>query len=76
MIELCLSLCPTDFEHTVIDSGHVWACDRITSIEETSKVKDSLTRKLAGYRNWRQWWCKKEENKGLRKRKMRQKSYI
>ena len=32
MIELCLSLCPTDFEHTVIDSGHVWACDRITSI--------------------------------------------
>ena len=28
MIELCLSLCPTDFEHTVIDSGHVWqACE-------------------------------------------------
>ena len=26
-------------------------------IEETSKEKHSLTRKLVGYRNWRQWWC-------------------
>ena len=24
---------------------------------ETSKEKHSLTRKLVGYRNWRQWWC-------------------
>ena len=23
----------------------------------TSKEKHSLTRKLVGYRNWRQWWC-------------------
>ena len=29
--------------------------------------KHSLTRKLVGYRNWRQWWCKKEGNKDLRK---------
>ena len=33
----------------------------------TSKEKHSLTRKLVGYRNWRQWWCKKEGNKVLRK---------
>ena len=31
-----------------------------TKIEETSKEKHSLTRKLVGYRNWRQRWCKKE----------------
>ena len=31
------------------------------------KEKHSLTRKLVGYRNWRQWWCKKEGNKVLRK---------
>ena len=36
-------------------------------IEETSKEKHSLSRKLVGYRNWRQWWCKKEGNKVLRK---------
>ena len=36
-------------------------------IEETSKEKYSLTKKLVGYRNWRQRWCKKEENKVLRK---------
>ena len=36
-------------------------------IEETSKEKHSLTRKLVEYRNWRQWWCKKEGNKILRK---------
>ena len=35
----------------------------------TSKEKHFLTRKLVGYRNWRQWWCKKEENKGLGKEK-------
>ena len=29
----------------------------IKKIEETSKEKHSLTRKLVGYRNWRQWWC-------------------
>ena len=33
----------------------------------TSKEKHSLTRKLVGHRNWRQWWCKKEGNKVLRK---------
>ena len=33
----------------------------------TSKEKHSLTRKLVGYRNWRQRWCKKEGNKVLRK---------
>ena len=33
----------------------------------TSKEKYSLTRKLVGYWNWRQWWCKKEGNKVLRK---------
>ena len=42
----------------------------------TSKEKHSLTRKLVGYRNWRQWHCKKKGNKVLRKRVMRQKSYI
>ena len=36
-------------------------------IEETSKEKHSLTRKLVGYRNWKQWWCKIEGNKVLRK---------
>ena len=36
-------------------------------IEETSKEKHSLTRKLVGYRNWRQRWRKKEGNKVLRK---------
>ena len=38
-------------------------------IEETSKEKHSLMRKLVGYRNWRQWWCKKVEKKGLGKEK-------
>ena len=33
----------------------------------TSNEKHSLTRKLVGYRNWRQWWCKKERNTVLRK---------
>ena len=33
---------------------------------DTSKEKHSLTRKLMGYRNWRQRWCKKEGNKVLR----------
>ena len=37
-------------------------------IDETSKEKHSLTRKLVGCRNWRQWWCKKEGNKVLRNR--------
>ena len=36
-------------------------------IEETSKEKHSLTRKLVGYRNRRQTWCKKEGNKVLGK---------
>ena len=36
-------------------------------IEKTSKEKHSLTRKLVGYRNWRQRWCKKKGNKVLRK---------
>ena len=36
-------------------------------IEETSKEKHSLTRKLVGYRNWRQRWCKNEGNKVLGK---------
>ena len=31
----------------------------------TSKEKHSLTRKLVGYRNWRQRWCKKEGNKKI-----------
>ena len=35
----------------------------------TSKEKHSLTRKLVGYRNWRQRWCKKEGNKVLGKDK-------
>ena len=33
----------------------------------SSKEKHSLTRKLVGYRNWRQKWCKMEGNKVLRK---------
>ena len=33
----------------------------------TSKEKHSQTRKLVGYRNWRQRWCKKEGNKVWRK---------
>ena len=35
----------------------------------TCKEKHSLTRKLVGYRNWRQRWCKKEGNKVLGKEK-------
>ena len=31
----------------------------------TSKEKHSLTRKLVGYRNWRQRWCKKKGNNVL-----------
>ena len=38
-------------------------------IEETSEEKHSLTRNLVGYRNYRQRWCKKEENKCLGKDK-------
>ena len=38
-------------------------------IEETSKEKHSLTRKVVRYRNWRQWWCKKDGNKVLGKEK-------
>ena len=38
-------------------------------IEETSKEKHSLTRKLVGYRKWRQRWCKKEGNEVLGKEK-------
>ena len=37
-------------------------------IEKTSKEKH-LTRKLVGYRNWRQRWCKKEGNKVFGKQK-------
>ena len=35
----------------------------------SSKEKHSLTRKLVGYMNWRQGWCKKEGNKVLGKDK-------
>ena len=35
----------------------------------TSKEKHSLTRKLVGYRDWTQRWCKKEVNKVLGKEK-------
>ena len=35
--------------------------------KKTSKEKHSLTRKLVGYRNWRQRGCIKEGNKVLRK---------
>ena len=35
----------------------------------TSKEKHSLTRKLMGYKNWRQRWCQKDGNKVLRKGK-------
>ena len=38
----------------------------------TSKEYHSLTRTLVGYRNRRQWWCKKEGNNVLGK----DKSYI
>ena len=38
-------------------------------IEETSKEKHSLMRKLVGYRNWRQRWCKKDGNKVVGKEK-------
>jgi hypothetical protein len=51
------------------EGGGALACIKNDNkkIEETSKEKHSLTRKLVGYRNWRQWWCKKEGNKVLRK---------
>ena len=39
----------------------------VTLGSSTSKEKHSLTRKLVGYRNWRQRWCKKEGNKVLGK---------
>ena len=31
----------------------------------SSKEKLSLTRKLVGYRNWRQRWCKKGREQGF-----------
>ena len=37
--------------------------------DDTSKEKHSLTRKMVGYRNWRQRWCKKEGNEVLGKEK-------
>ena len=37
-------------------------------IKETSKEKHSLTRKLVGYKNWRQRWCKKEGRRFLEKK--------
>ena len=43
--------------------------DLLDTVLYTSKGKHSLTRKLVGYRNWRQRWCKKEGNKVLRKGK-------
>ena len=45
------------------------ASGRTCKCIDTSKEKHSLTRKLVGYRNWRQRWCKKEGNKVLRKDK-------
>ena len=42
----------------------------LSSMVFTNKEKHSLTRKLVGYRNWRQRWCKTE---GKKKRKMREK---
>ena len=36
-------------------------------IEETSEEKHSLTRKLVGYKNWRQRWCKKRRVKSFGK---------
>ena len=39
------------------------------AVDRTSTEKHSLMRKLVGYRNWRQKWCKKEGNKVLRKDK-------
>ena len=51
-------------EDTVVrDGGHFTFQDSSsvspegTVSEDTSKEKHSLTRKLVGYRNWRQWWC-------------------
>ena len=42
--------------------------DDIT-LNNASKEKHSLTRKLVGCRNWRQRWCKKEGNKVMGKEK-------
>ena len=46
-----------------------WAKLNPTNIYNTRNEKRSLTRKLVGYRNWRQRWCKREGNKVLRKGK-------
>ena len=46
----------------VVVTKNVVCTYKVTS---TSKEKHSLTRKLVGYRNWRQRWCKKEGNKVL-----------
>ena len=48
-----------------------------TTLIQVKKNHNSLTRKLVGYRNWWQRWCKKEGNmQGFGKRKMRQKSHF
>ena len=51
----------------VIMYAYVCIMNTAITLMITSKEKHSLTRKLVGYKNWRQWWCKKEGNKVLRK---------
>ena len=46
--------------------GRIYCEQEISNtFKYTSKEKHSLMRKLVGYRNWRQRWCKKEGNKVL-----------
>ena len=42
----------------------------------TSTEKHSLTRKLVGYWNWRQRWCKKEGNKVWEKKNEKKILYL
>ena len=57
----------TSTEEEVDDNGEPQRNTRFTIVK--SKEKHSLTRKLVGYRNWRQRWRKKEGNNVLGKEK-------
>ena len=61
--------CPELLEHPIKNTQHFTTCILARNANNSSKEKHSLTRKLVGYRNWRQRWCKKEGNKVLGKDK-------
>ena len=78
-----MAVCILVVQAHMYDSACVWwvcACinvhietqdnlEKAKAPTETSKEKHALTRKVVGYKNWRQRWCKKEGNKVLGKEK-------